>query len=81
MGVNVVIGCHDCKQYVWLFRGLESKPIHRFVRSHWRHKLAMTHDQSDEEWQYEYEDVGIWYRLPESEPIAAHNTGTRSDEA
>ena len=49
MGINFVIGCHRCREYVWMLRGDESQTLHAFWRKHWDHRqeIALSCDQSD----------------------------------
>lgn len=63
MGLNLVIGCHRCRQRVWMFRGKEIPPITDFYRAHWQHseQIELTDDQSLRDWQHEYEDVSRRY--------------------
>lgn len=60
MGLNFVIGCHRCRERVWMFRGDEARPLHSFYRAHWDHSrfVELTDDQSDNAWADEYLDVG-----------------------
>jgi hypothetical protein len=60
VGLNFVLGCHKCRQRVWMFRGEEVQPMHNFWRAHWKHEqhLELSQDQTDANWVYDYEDVG-----------------------
>jgi len=60
MGLNLVIGCHLCKERAWFYRGHESPAILNFYRAHWKHShlIALSDDQSDQGWVDSYEDVG-----------------------
>jgi hypothetical protein len=65
MGINFVIGCRRCEQRVWMYRGEESRPMHRFFRAHEgcarlnpRNILFGDDQLMENEWQHDYEDVG-----------------------
>ncbi len=64
VGLNLVIGCHKCRQRCWTLRG-HGNPIYRFALDHWVHweAVEVTHDQTDREWQNNpaYINMSVWY--------------------
>ncbi len=62
MGLNLVIGCHECRQKVWLYRNEASPAIDSFYRAHWAHyeRIDIGNDQGSRAWEWDddYEDVG-----------------------
>lgn len=65
MGLNLVIGCHRCKQKVWTLRG-EGDPLYSFALDHWAHwdSVELTHDQTDRDWHWDdptYINMSCWY--------------------
>lgn len=68
MGLNLVIGCHQCKERIWFFRG-HLEGMESFYRFHWKHQneIELSNDQGPHEWVYEYHDVRAYHGVWESE--------------
>ena len=55
MGLNLVVGCAECRERAWIYRG-EGQEIEEFYHRHrrcareWRGSILLSDDQSDDAW-------------------------------
>jgi len=60
MGLSFYIACHACKKKMFLLRGEEHLPLHKFYRKHYKHRgFQVQGDYTEEPWMddYEYDEL------------------------
>jgi hypothetical protein len=63
VGINLVIGCSECHQRIWFYRG-ELNGMESFYVDHRLHGVVLSDDQKDvgEDMLHDWPDVGYEYR-------------------